>query len=52
MASSAASAADYLASLGARMTKVNLITNTVTQGQSQANQVAGGEAQQPSLQTN
>ncbi|NDF61897.1 MAG: hypothetical protein EB136_02930 [Synechococcaceae bacterium WBB_3_034] len=43
---SAASAADYLASLGARMTKVNLITNTVTQGQSQANQVAGGEAQQ------
>ena len=44
--SSAGSAADYLASLGARMTKVNLITNTVTQGQSQANQVAGGEATQ------
>jgi type IV pilus assembly protein PilQ len=43
---SAGSAADYLASLGARMTKVNLITNTVTQGQSQANQVAGGEATQ------
>jgi type IV pilus assembly protein PilQ len=43
---SAASAADYLASLGARMTKVTLITNTVTQGQSQANQVAGGEAVQ------
>lgn len=39
---SAGSAADYLASLGARMTKVTLITNTVTQGQSQANQVAGG----------
>ena len=43
---SAGSAADYLASLGARMTKVTLITNTVTQGQSQANQVAGGEALQ------
>ncbi|MFM8673797.1 MAG: hypothetical protein ACKOCA_01940, partial [Vulcanococcus sp.] len=43
---SAGSAADYLASLGARMTKVTLITNTVTQGQSQANQVAGGEAVQ------
>ena len=43
---SAGSAADYLASLGARMTKVTLITNTVTQGQSQANQVAGGEATQ------
>jgi len=43
---SAGSAADYLASLGARMTKVNLITNTVTQGQSQANQVAGGDAVQ------
>jgi type IV pilus assembly protein PilQ len=43
---SAGSAADYLASLGARMTKVNLITNTVTNGQSQANQVAGGEAVQ------
>jgi type IV pilus assembly protein PilQ len=43
---SAGSAADYLASLGARITKVTLITNTVTQGQSQANQVAGGEAQQ------
>ena len=43
---SAGSAADYLASLGARITKVTLITNTVTQGQSQANQVAGGEATQ------
>ena len=43
---SAASAADYLASLGARITKVSLITNTVTQGQSQANQVAGADATQ------
>ena len=43
---SAGSAADYLASLGARMTKVNLITNTVTNGHSQATQVAGGEAVQ------
>jgi len=43
---SAASAADYLASLGARITKVSLITNTVTQGQPQANQVAGADAVQ------
>jgi type IV pilus assembly protein PilQ len=39
---SANSAADYLASLGAGITKVTVITNSVTQGTSQANQVAGG----------
>lgn len=39
---SANSAADYLASLGAAITKVTVITNSVTQGTSQANQVAGG----------
>jgi type IV pilus assembly protein PilQ len=38
---SAGSAADYLASLGASITKVSVITNSVTQGQPQANQVAG-----------
>ena len=38
---SAESAADYLASLGARITKVTSITNTVSSGQPQANQVAG-----------
>ena len=43
---SAASAADYLASLGARITKVTLITNTVTQGQALANQVAGAQETQ------
>ena len=48
---SAASAADYLASLGASITKVNVITNSVTQGLSQANQVAGaGASQQTSTQ--
>ena len=47
----AASAADYLASLGAKITKVTLITNTVSQGQSQANQVAGApDAQQTQTQ--
>ncbi|WP_338152872.1 hypothetical protein [Cyanobium usitatum] len=43
---SASSAADYLASLGASITKVNIITNTVTQGTPQANQVAGGGTSQ------
>jgi len=43
---SASSAADYLASLGAAITKVTLITNSVTQGASQANQVAGGSVSQ------
>ena len=43
---SASSAADYLASLGATITKVNVITNTVTQGTAQANQVAGGGVSQ------
>jgi type IV pilus assembly protein PilQ len=47
----AASAADYLASLGAMITKVTLITNTVSQGQSQANQVAGApDSQQTQTQ--
>jgi type IV pilus assembly protein PilQ len=49
--SSAGSAADYLASLGAKITKVTLITNTVSQGQSQANQVAGApDSQQTQTQ--
>ena len=43
---SASSAADYLASLGASITKVNVITNSVTQGTSQSNQVAGASASQ------
>ena len=43
---SAASAADYLASLGASITKVTVITNTVTQGTPQANDIAGGTATQ------
>jgi len=47
---SAASAADYLASLGATISKVSVITNSVTQGQSQANQVAGS-AQASQTQT-
>jgi len=38
---SASSAADYLASLGASITKVNVITNSVTQGTTQANPKAG-----------
>jgi len=43
---SAGSAADYLASLGAMITKVNVITNSVSQGTSQANQVEGGPTSQ------
>lgn len=43
---SANSAADYLASLGAAITKVTVITNSVTQGTPQANQVAGGSTSQ------
>ena len=43
---SALSAADYLASLGASITKVNVITNSVTQGTPQAQQVAGGSTSQ------
>ena len=43
---SAASAADYLASLGASITKVNVITNSVTQGNTQSNAIAGGPASQ------
>jgi type IV pilus assembly protein PilQ len=39
---SASSAADYLASLGATITKVSVITNASTTGTAQANQVAGG----------
>ncbi len=39
---SASSAADYLANLGASITKVNSITNSTTTGTPQANQVAGG----------
>jgi type IV pilus assembly protein PilQ len=47
----AASAADYLASLGAKITKVTLITNTVSQGTTQANQVAGApDSQQTQTQ--
>ena len=41
---SPASAADYLASLGASITKVTVITNAVTQGVPIANQVAGAGA--------
>lgn len=40
---SADSAANYLASLGARITKVTSITNVVSSGQSLANQVAGAQ---------
>jgi type IV pilus assembly protein PilQ len=43
---SADSAANYLASLGARITKVTSITNVVSSGQSLANQVAGAEQTQ------
>jgi type IV pilus assembly protein PilQ len=39
---SAYSAADYLASLGALITKVSVITNSTQTGTPQANQVAGG----------
>ena len=43
---SAASAADYLASLGASITKVSVITNSVTQGNAQANAIQGGPSSQ------
>lgn len=43
---SADSAANYLASLGARITKVTSITNVVSSGQSAANQVAGASQTQ------
>ena len=43
---SAASAADYLASLGAKITKVTLITNVASSGQAQQNQVAGASQSQ------
>ena len=43
---SADSAAKYLASLGARITQVTTITNSVTSGQPVSNQVAGGEQTQ------
>ncbi len=49
---SAASAADYLASLGASITKVNVITNSVTQGTPQASQVAGGTTTQQTTSQN
>lgn len=41
---SSASAANYLASLGATITKVTSVTTAVAQGVDQANQVAGGSA--------
>lgn len=47
---SADSAANYLASLGARITKVTSITNVVSSGQSMANQVAGAEQTQQTRQ--
>jgi len=47
---SAASAADYLASLGATISKVTVITNATTSGQALGNQVAGG-AQASTTQT-
>ena len=43
---SAGSAADYLASLGAAITKVTVITNAVTQGTTQAQAVQGGPTAQ------
>ena len=43
---SASSAADYLASLGAAITKVTVITNAVTQGTAQAQAVQGGPTAQ------
>ena len=49
---SATSAADYLASLGASITKVNVITNAVTQGASQAAQVQGGPTSQQTTTQN
>lgn len=47
---SASSAADYLASLGATITKVSVITNATTTGQAIGSQVAGG-AQASTTQT-
>jgi type IV pilus assembly protein PilQ len=47
---SASSAADYLASLGATITKVAVITNATTSGQAIGSQVAGG-AQSSTTQT-
>lgn len=49
---SANSAADYLASLGAAITKVTVIANSVTQGTPQANQVAGGAVSQQTTSQN
>jgi type IV pilus assembly protein PilQ len=43
---SASSAADYLASLGASITKISVITNSVSQGTPLANDVAGSQATQ------
>jgi type IV pilus assembly protein PilQ len=49
---SASSAADYLASLGAMITKVTSVTNVVSTGQPSANQVAGAaQTQQTKQQT-
>jgi type IV pilus assembly protein PilQ len=49
---SASSAADYLASLGALITKVSSQTNATTTGASQANQIAGSQSTvQTSVQT-
>lgn len=50
--SSAASAADYLASLGATITKVNVITNSVSQGVAQDQQVAGASTTQQTTTQN
>ncbi|MEB3308233.1 MAG: hypothetical protein VKK98_08815 [Cyanobacteriota bacterium] len=49
---SANSAADYLASLGAAITKVTVISNSVTQGTPQANQVAGAAVSQQTTSQN
>ena len=50
--SSAESAANFLASLGAQVTKVTSITNVVSSGQTQANQVVGAsQTQQTQQQT-
>jgi type IV pilus assembly protein PilQ len=43
---SAGSAGNYLASLGASITKVSIITNSVTEGASEANKVAGSVTSQ------
>ncbi len=49
---SVGSAADYLASLGASITKVNVITNSVSQGTSQTQQVAGASTSQQTTTQN